>query len=110
MRQCLVLDNTQSMGVLTKQEQRRENTTLVDDRLSKVGCVMSVMTHLDFCRVLSHHHCADTEHPPRLGVSLNTIPSRLSSAKATACLREISGDTTVFCYRQRPINGRFSVP
>ena len=70
--------------------------------------MMTVMTHLDFYRVLSHHRYADTEHPSWLGVSLNITPSRLSLARAAACLWEIGEGTTVLCYRQRPINGRFN--
>ena len=55
------------MGVLTKQELSHENTTLVDNYLFEVWCVMIVMTHLDFCRVLSHHRRAEWDTPTFVG-------------------------------------------
>lgn len=70
--------------------------------------MMSAMTHLDFYRVLSHHHCVETRHPLRLGVPLNTTPNGLPSVRAAAGLWEIGGDATVSCARQHPINGCFN--
>ena len=64
--------------------------------------MMIAMTHLDFYRVLSHHHCAETRHPLRLGVLLNKTPNGLPSVQAAAGLWEIGGDAIVSCSRQTP--------
>ena len=64
--------------------------------------MMIVMTHLDFCRVLSHHRRVETRHPLRLGVPLNRTPSLLPAVKTVVGLREISGDVTSVLFSTTP--------
>ena len=82
-----------------KQELCRENTTLVDDCLSKVGCMMSVMTHLDFCRVLPHYLFTESGTPTRVGCPTKYNTQRLADSASCHCLWEIGGETKRFTFR-----------
>lgn len=69
--------------------------------------MMIAMTHLDFYRVLSHHHCVELETPAEVGCPAKYNTQRLAIGASYSLPMGNRRGCSVFRAPQRPINGRF---